>query len=162
MSRLTPEQVRRRLDRGLVPAVPVPFTAMTEIDLDAQARYVGYMRGQPVAGVAVWAHTGRGLHLSRAQRLQVLRAWSEGLNPRSRAADKIVVAGIGGAPVAGYDLKAFVNSALEMAGIFIAAATVFQVGYLVGLGGRQLIPQAQGEVRAAVPGGSRRRWRRTA
>src|SRR5205809_479090 len=37
MSRLTPEQVRRRLDRGLVPAVPVPFTAMTEIDLDAQA-----------------------------------------------------------------------------------------------------------------------------
>ena len=36
MSRLTPEQVRRRLDRGLVPAVPVPFTATTEIDLEAQ------------------------------------------------------------------------------------------------------------------------------
>ena len=115
MSRLTPEQVRRRLDRSLVPAVPVPFTATTEIDLDAQARYVGYMRGQPVAGVAVWAHTGRGLHLSSAQRLQVVRAWSEGLNPRPRAGGKIVVAGIGGAAAAGYDLTAFANSALEMA-----------------------------------------------
>ena len=115
MSRLTPQQVRRRLEQGLIPAVPVPFSAASVMDLQAQQRYIAYMRGQPVAGVAVWAHTGRGLHLSREQRLQVLRAWSKGLTSRAEKDLKIVVAGVGGLPTAGYDFKAFLASALEMA-----------------------------------------------
>ncbi len=32
-----------------------------------------------VAGVAVWAHTGRGPHLSRAERRRVLAAWRAAL-----------------------------------------------------------------------------------
>ncbi len=115
MSRLTPEQVRRRLDKGLVPAVPVPFTATGTIDLAAQQRYVGYMKEQPVAGVAVWAHTGRGLRLSREQRLEVLQAWSEGLSAGRRADARIVVAGVGGSAAPAGGSRAFLKSALEMA-----------------------------------------------
>ncbi len=37
------------------------------------------MAGQQVAGVAVWAHTGRGPHLSAHQRRQVLGAWRHAL-----------------------------------------------------------------------------------
>jgi 4-hydroxy-tetrahydrodipicolinate synthase len=45
------------------------------------------MAGQPVAGVAIWAHTGRGPHLSPEQRLLVLETWREALP------DRVVVAG---------------------------------------------------------------------
>jgi 4-hydroxy-tetrahydrodipicolinate synthase len=37
------------------------------------------MAAQPVAGVAVWAHTGRGPHLSTAERRCVLETWREAL-----------------------------------------------------------------------------------
>ncbi len=45
------------------------------------------MSAQPIAGVAVWAHTGRGPHLSPEQRREVLEAWREALP------DRVVVAG---------------------------------------------------------------------
>jgi 4-hydroxy-tetrahydrodipicolinate synthase len=45
------------------------------------------MAAQRVAGVAVWAHTGRGPHLSVAQRRLVLDTW------RSALPDKVIVAG---------------------------------------------------------------------
>jgi len=45
------------------------------------------MATQPVAGVAVWAHTGRGPHLSADQRATVLAEW------RSALPGKIIVAG---------------------------------------------------------------------
>ncbi|MGH7700619.1 MAG: dihydrodipicolinate synthase family protein [Gemmatimonadales bacterium] len=75
-----------RLTWGLVPAVPVPFRGR-EIAADAQRSYARWMAAQPVAGVAVWAHTGRGPHLSEAQRQAVLAAWREAL------ADRPIVAG---------------------------------------------------------------------
>jgi 4-hydroxy-tetrahydrodipicolinate synthase len=75
-----------RLEWGLVPAVPVPFRG-TAIDEPAQRRYAAWMAGQPVAGVAVWAHTGRGPHLSAEQRALVLETWREALP------DRLVVAG---------------------------------------------------------------------
>jgi 4-hydroxy-tetrahydrodipicolinate synthase len=37
------------------------------------------MAAQPIAGVAVWAHTGRGPHLSPEQRREVLDTWREAL-----------------------------------------------------------------------------------
>ena len=115
MSRLTPEQVRRRLDKGLVPAVPVPFSSGAVIDLAAQERYIAYMKAQPIAGVAVWAHTGRGLRLSREQRLGVLRAWVEGLQGGRKPNRRIIVAGVGGSSAEASDSQAFIQSALEMA-----------------------------------------------
>ncbi len=45
------------------------------------------MSGQPIAGVAVWAHTGRGPHLSPQQRRAVLADWRGGLS------SKVIVAG---------------------------------------------------------------------
>ncbi len=110
MSTLSVDECRRRLDHGLIPAVPVPFCENNEMDAAAQRQYVTFMASQPVAGVAVWAHTGRGLHLSREQRVQILRSWSEGLG-----ADKTIVAGVGGSPQHAGEISDYVVSALEMA-----------------------------------------------
>ena len=76
----------RRIQGGLVPAVPVPFRG-GELDSAAQRDYARWMAAQPVAGVAVWAHTGRGPHLSQEQRREVLDTWREALP------DRVVVAG---------------------------------------------------------------------
>ncbi len=66
--------------------MPVPFRG-SEIDAAAQRGYARWMAGQPVAGVAVWAHTGRGPHLSGEQRREVLDTWREALP------DRVIVAG---------------------------------------------------------------------
>jgi len=77
-----------RLEWGLVPAVPVPFRG-GDIDQAAQRGYARWMAAHPVAGVAVWAHTGRGPHLSAEQRQAVLETWREALP------DRVIVAGAG-------------------------------------------------------------------
>jgi len=104
------ETIRRRLLHGLIPAVPVPFNARAEISLEAQERYAGFMARERVAGVAVWAHTGRGLRLTRTQRLEVLETWT-----RALGADEVVVAGVGGSPEAAADFPCYAASAVEMA-----------------------------------------------
>ncbi len=78
--------VGSRLRWGLLPAVPVPFRG-DRLDGEAQHAYASWMAAQPVAGVAVWAHTGRGPHLSAEQRAEVLETWREALP------DRVVVAG---------------------------------------------------------------------
>ncbi|PYV10230.1 MAG: dihydrodipicolinate synthase family protein [Acidobacteria bacterium] len=60
--------------------------------------------------MAVWAHTGRGLHLSREQRVEVLGRWNEKVG-----AQKIIVAGVGGSPEKAEDFSSYVSSALDMA-----------------------------------------------
>jgi len=75
-----------RLEWGLVPAVPVPFRGRALAE-DAQRAYAQWMAEQPVAGVAVWAHTGRGPHLSTAEGRSVLATW------RAALPDKVIVAG---------------------------------------------------------------------
>jgi 4-hydroxy-tetrahydrodipicolinate synthase len=75
-----------RLDGGLIPAVPVPFRGR-DMDSAAQRGYARWMAGQPVAGVAVWAHTGRGPHLTAEQRREVLDTWRDALP------DRVLVAG---------------------------------------------------------------------
>jgi len=67
-----------RLEGGLIPAVPVPFRG-SELDSAAGRSYAVWMAGQPVAGVAVWAHTGRGPHLSAEQRREVLETWRDAM-----------------------------------------------------------------------------------
>jgi 4-hydroxy-tetrahydrodipicolinate synthase len=75
-----------QLDGGLIPAVPVPFRGR-DLDEAAQRGYARWMAAQPVAGVAVWAHTGRGPHLSAEQRRIVLETWRDALS------DRVLVAG---------------------------------------------------------------------
>src|SRR2546422_2022136 len=81
-----PDRRTARLEWGLIPAVPVPFRAAT-LALDAQRDYARWLAQQPVAGVAVWAHTGRGPHLSAEERRSVLSTW------RAALPDKVIVAG---------------------------------------------------------------------
>ncbi len=69
------------LNGGLIPAVPVPFRG-TVINEAALRQYAGWMATQPVAGVAIWAHTGRGPHLTAEQRRLVLEVWREALPGR--------------------------------------------------------------------------------
>src|SRR2546428_266969 len=69
----------RRLEWGLLPAVPVPFRGRALAE-DAQRAYARWMARQPVAGVAVWAHTGRGPHLSADERRCVLATWRAALS----------------------------------------------------------------------------------
>ena len=64
----------------------MPFRGAA-LAVDAQAVYARWMSAQPVAGVAVWAHTGRGVHLSVDQRRLVLEAW------RTALPDRVLVAG---------------------------------------------------------------------
>jgi 4-hydroxy-tetrahydrodipicolinate synthase len=78
--------VKDRIEWGLIPAVPVPFRG-ERLDGEAQRAYAHWMGAQPVAGVAVWAHTGRGPHLSAEHRREVLETWREALPGR------VVVAG---------------------------------------------------------------------
>ena len=67
--------------------MPVPFRGRT-LAADAQEAYARWMGSHQVAGVAVWAHTGRGLRLSPEQRALVLATW-RGALPRG-----VVVAGV--------------------------------------------------------------------
>jgi len=73
--------------------VPVPFRGAT-IDFAAQRTYATWMARQPIAGVAVWAHTGRGPHLSDDQRRVVLEEW------RAALPEKVIVAGANGPTMA--------------------------------------------------------------
>ncbi len=81
-----PGSLIARLADGLIPAVPVPFRGAS-IAAEAQQAYARWMAGQRVAGVAVWAHTGRGPHLDAGQRRLVLDTW------RAALPDRVVVAG---------------------------------------------------------------------
>lgn len=93
----------------LFPAVPVPFDADGRLDREAEARLVEHLAGAAVAGVCVWAHTGRGLRLSSRQRLVVLRDWREGLGTGS-----LVIAAAGAHPEA-KDWGGVLDAAREMA-----------------------------------------------
>ena len=76
-----------RLHGHLIPAVPVPFRGTTLAE-DALEAYAHWMAGQPVPGVAVWAHTGRGLQLTPQQRERVLAVW------RAALPGRLVLAGV--------------------------------------------------------------------
>jgi 4-hydroxy-tetrahydrodipicolinate synthase len=82
-------ELRRRLTGSLIPAVPVPLNDQRKLHRRAQDSYQRYMSNQEIAGVAVWAHTGRGLHLDEETAIEVLQSWREALP------DKLIVAGVG-------------------------------------------------------------------
>lgn len=103
-----PNQLRRALAGGLIPATPVPFAAGGKLHFQAHESYLRYMSTQSIAGVAVWAHTGRGLLLDRETARQVLKDWRRALP------DKVVIAGVGVKEFTG-DHKQATTAALGMA-----------------------------------------------
>jgi 4-hydroxy-tetrahydrodipicolinate synthase len=79
--------IGERLRGGVIAAVPVPFSG-ADVHEWAMRDYARSMAAESLAGVAVWAHTGRGRVLSAEQRRTVLETWREALP------GKIVVAGV--------------------------------------------------------------------
>jgi 4-hydroxy-tetrahydrodipicolinate synthase len=99
-----------QLKGGLFPAVPVPRREDGSLDAGAQEAYATWMAGQPVAGAAVWVHTGRGLLIPREMRREVLGSWRAALGP-----ERLLIAGAGAlASEAEYD-RAAVRMAEEAA-----------------------------------------------
>lgn len=59
---------------GIIAATVLPQTDDHEVDFDALARYLEWLLGQGVSGLAVNVDTGEGPHLSPAEALSVLAA----------------------------------------------------------------------------------------
>jgi len=78
-----------RISGTVIPAVPVPFGRESVIDSAAMLGYARWMAHQRVGGVAVWAHTGRGLQLTAAARAQVLATWTQAVGR------KPIICGVG-------------------------------------------------------------------
>ncbi len=83
------QRVRERLANGLIAATPVPFDEMGKLHEAGHESYLRHMALQPIAGVAVWAHTGRGLMLDDDTAQRVLRDWRKALP------ETVIVAGAG-------------------------------------------------------------------
>src|SRR5262249_56671597 len=79
----TPEELKATLTGGLIPATPVMFDRERRFHERAHEAYVSFMNSQPVAAIAVWAHTGRGLLLDDQTARQVLRQWRQGVVGKS-------------------------------------------------------------------------------
>ncbi|HEU4870789.1 MAG TPA: dihydrodipicolinate synthase family protein [Pyrinomonadaceae bacterium] len=85
----TPDELKATLAGGLIPAMPVMFDREGRFHERAHEGYVAYMSSQPIAGAAVWAHTGRGLLLDAETARVVMQQWRQAL-PR-----KPLIAGVG-------------------------------------------------------------------
>ena len=85
----TPDELKATLAGGLIPAMPVMFDREGRFHERAHEGYVAFMSSQSIAGVAVWAHTGRGLLLDDETARIVMQQWRQGLP------NKPLIAGVG-------------------------------------------------------------------
>ncbi|NLL70709.1 MAG: dihydrodipicolinate synthase family protein [Epulopiscium sp.] len=83
------QEIKERLNQGLFPAVPIPFTKEGKIHMEAQRSYMEYMKKQPVDGLSLWVHTGRGLYITEEQRKEIFTLWREAMP------DKVMIVGVG-------------------------------------------------------------------
>ncbi len=120
-----------RLRGTVLPAVLTPLRADGAVDFDALDGYAAWIAEQAIGGVAVWAHTGRGLYLSERDRAAVLRAWRA-------ATGKPVVAGVGvpraerpGSPAEAVEIT--VRMAVTAAGLGADAVMVYPLASLATL-----------------------------
>ena len=85
----TTDELKRTLAGGLIPAMPVMFDREGRFQERAHEAYVAFMSSQPIAGAAVWAHTGRGLLLDEETARVVMQQWRQSLP------SKPLIAGVG-------------------------------------------------------------------
>jgi len=104
------KEIRDGIKNSIIPAVPVPFNEDGSINDKSQKSYVKWMDQQPINCVALWAHTGRGLFLSKEQREKVFNTWREGLSE-----DKLILCGVGAKNIEGIDDEAYIDNAVDMA-----------------------------------------------
>ena len=65
----TPDELKATLAGGLIPAMPVMFDREGRFHERAHENYVAFMSSQPIAGAAVWAHTGLNISAEVMKRL---------------------------------------------------------------------------------------------
>ncbi|HZX07780.1 dihydrodipicolinate synthase family protein [Kribbella sp.] len=98
-----------RLRGTLLPAVVTPMDPDGVVAYDALSAYAVTLTRHAIGGVAVWAHTGRGLYLSPGDRAKVLETWRA-------ATDVPIVAGVGvPKSVAARTLQEAADATVEMA-----------------------------------------------
>jgi 4-hydroxy-tetrahydrodipicolinate synthase len=78
-AKYTSDELRATLSGGLIPALPVMFDREGRVAQRAHEEYVAFMSSQPIAGAAVWAHTGRGLLLDAEMARVVMQQWRQAL-----------------------------------------------------------------------------------
>ncbi|MFA4842787.1 MAG: pyruvate kinase, partial [Candidatus Omnitrophota bacterium] len=78
-----------RLNKGLIPAVPVWLYPDGGVNEEVLRRYAAVMAQQDIIGVAINVHTGRGPHLFDEERRRVYEIWREALGP-----ERIIVCGV--------------------------------------------------------------------
>ncbi|MFN2531363.1 MAG: dihydrodipicolinate synthase family protein [Pyrinomonadaceae bacterium] len=83
------DHLQRLLTGGLIPAAPVTLDANRKLYHVAHDSYIRYLSSQRIAGVAVWAHTGRGLMLDAETAHRVMDDW------RKAIPGKVLIAGVG-------------------------------------------------------------------
>jgi 4-hydroxy-tetrahydrodipicolinate synthase len=93
----------------LIPAVPVPLDDAGKLHEPALDAYASWMVRQPIGGVAVWAHTGRGLLLPPSTQDRVLTAWRHLLPSGS------LLVAAAGAPASQKSPDALIEQAYAMA-----------------------------------------------
>ena len=109
-----------RLRGTLLPAVVTPMDSGGVVAYDALTAYAGALTTQSVGGIAVWAHTGRGLYLSPGDRAKVLETWRQ-------ATDVPIVAGVG------------VPRSAEAAGLQEAADATVEMALAAAAGGADAV-----------------------
>ncbi|MEV4263073.1 dihydrodipicolinate synthase family protein [Kribbella sp. NPDC049584] len=109
-----------RLRGALLPAVVTPMDSDGVVAYDALTAYAGALTAQSVGGIAVWAHTGRGLYLSSGDRAKVLETWRQ-------ATDVPIVAGVG------------VPRSAEAAGLHEAADATVEMALAAAAGGADAV-----------------------
>ena len=85
----SPEELKTKLTGGLIPAAPVMFDREQRFHERAHEAYVAFMSSQPIAGIAIWTHTGRGLLLDDETAERVIQQWRRGIS------NKPLIAGVG-------------------------------------------------------------------
>jgi len=78
----TLDELKTTLAGGLIPAMPVMFDREGRFHQRAHEKYVAFMSSQPIAGAAVWAHTGRGLLLDDETARVVMKQWRQALTAK--------------------------------------------------------------------------------
>lgn len=104
------KEVQEKILGDIMPAVPVPLLEDGSIHLESQENYVKWMNKQPVNTVAIWAHTGRGLNLSKEQRKVVFNQWRNGLDE-----EKMILCGVGANIRDGIKDEEYIQEAVDMA-----------------------------------------------
>ena len=90
-------------------AAPVPVQKNFQIDTDQLHKYAQWLFHQPTGGVAINAHTGRGLHWGDDQRGLILEVWNQ-----HRPAGKSIIAAVG-APKTANDFASALSATRDMA-----------------------------------------------